>query len=37
MSEDEQTISGQVHVTGFNLDGSVSPELCGEATSTRIY
>lgn len=37
MSDDGQTISGEVRATGFNLDGSVSSELCGEATSTRLY
>ena len=37
MSEDGQTISGEVLATHFNLDGTVLQELCGEATSTRLY
>lgn len=37
MSDDGQTVSGEVRATGFNLDGSVASELCGEGTSTRLY
>ncbi len=37
MSDDGQTIGGAVRATHFNLDGSVSQELCGEGTSTRLY
>ena len=37
MSEDGQQISGPVRATFYATDGTVTQELCGEATSVRIY
>lgn len=37
MSADGLEISGPVRATRYALDGSVIIELCGDATSTRLY
>lgn len=37
MSEDGQQISGPVRANFYATDGTLTQELCGEATSVRIY
>jgi len=37
MSPDGLELTGEVRATFYGVDGSVALELCGEATSTRIY